>query len=540
MSRWAIGEDHILRKDGAARLLLGGQVHNSSSSSPRAIRESFAHVRRVNGNTVIAPVSWALTEPDEGVFDFTLIDEMVAQARGLGLHLVLLWFGAFKNAGSTYAPRWVRADRARFPRAAVSESPSRRVFDYDGATPLPVLSAFSANLREADARAFEAFIAHLAEVDDDGVVALVQIENESGLLGDSRDRSALAEHAWADPVPQVVIEAARAALPGTLLHDLWAAAGRPDSGSWAAVLGVSADSEEVFMAWAIASYVEELAARGRAIADIPMYANAWLGPQPGQESPGQWPSGGPSSRVIDVWRAVAPSLAFVGPDIYVDDAAPVMRAYADGDQPLFVPECRLRAGELVRAIGAFRAIGWSGFGIDDVSPDGQVAATLSLLTAFEAPIAAAQARGLIGALIVEAGERTADAVVGDLRVRARGVSGLLREFLLDVGVQLPEEALPVPDETVPGAPVPAPGEARPFALVFAEGDDVFTVIGRDVKLDFAAGDGGVEYDQVVELLRGEDGAIVPGRVLNGDERLQIVPVDRVGAARVTLLRDGQD
>ncbi|MGR0219996.1 hypothetical protein [Agromyces sp. ZXT2-6] len=34
----------------------------------------------------------------------------------------------------------------------------------------------------------------------------------------------------------------------------------------------------------------------------------------------------------------------------------------------------------------------------------------------------------------------------------------------------------------------------------------------------------------------EDGEVVPGRVLNGDERLMILPNDRVGAARIRLVR----
>ena len=122
------------------------------------------------------------------------------------------------------------------------------------------------------------------------------------------------------------------------------------------------------MAWAIASYVEHLAGRGRAIADIPMYANAWLGPQPGQDTPGQYPSGGPASTVLDIWRAAAPSLAFLGPDIYVDDADAAMAQYATGIQPFFVPECRLSAAELVRAIGTYGAVGWSAYGLDLAEP----------------------------------------------------------------------------------------------------------------------------------------------------------------------------
>ncbi|QIG39175.1 DUF5597 domain-containing protein [Microbacterium sp. 4R-513] len=532
---WTVGEDLRLRKGTELRVLLGGQVHNSSSSSAAAIRESFAHAQRVNANTVLAPVSWALTEPREGVFDFALVDAMLEEAARLELNLVLLWFGAFKNATSTYAPRWVRADQERFPRAVVHPTTKGSAFHYSGVTPTPVLSVFSEALCAADGTAFEALMRHLVESDESDVVALVQVENESGLLRDSRDRSDPAASAWAEGVPDALIAAAREGDEASLMHCLWVERGRRDGGTWSEVFGDSADADEVFMAWAIASYVERVAARGQAAKRIPMYANAWLGPQPGQEEPGQWPSGGPSSRVIDVWRVAAPSLALVGPDIYVDDADSAMRDYATGTQPFFVPESRLRAGELVRAIGTHRAIGWSGFGIDGANPDGQVAATFAYLTAFEHEIARAQQQGRIGAVVVEPGTEVTEAPVGDLTVSARSLNDIVRNFLLDVGVQLPDEALPVPDETLPREPVPTPGETRPFALVFAEDDDSWIVVGQGVKLDFTADDRVVEYDSVVELLLGEDG-IVPGRVLNGDERLQVVPVDRVGAARITLLR----
>lgn len=533
---WEFGEDLRLRKDGTLRLLLGGQVHNSSSSSPASIRQSFAHVRDLHANTVLAPVSWALTEAREGEFDFTLVDAMVDEARSRGLHLVLLWFGAFKNATSTYAPRWVRADHARFPRAVVHAKTRGSAFHYSGVMPTPVLSVFSEALRDADATAFEAFVTHLAEVDSTDVVALVQVENESGILHDSRDRSETAEEAWRGDVPAALIAAAREGDEGSLLRTLWVEGGRREAGPWSDVFGDGSGADEIFMAWSIASYVQHLAARGQAVKRIPMYANAWLGPQPGQDEPGEWPSGGPSSRVIDVWRAAAPSLSLVGPDIYVDDADSAMRTYATGSQPFFVPESRLRAGELVRAVGTYRAVGWSGFGFDGANPEGQVAATLAYLTAFEAEIAEAQRTGRIGAVVVEPGAPPTQATVGDLTVSARGLSDIVRDFLLDVGVQLPDEALPVPDETLPREPVPTPGERRPFALIFAVADDELVVVGQGAKLDFAAPRGAVEVDAVTELLLDEGRVVVPGRVLNGDERLQVVPVDRVGAARITLLR----
>jgi len=196
-SGWAIERDGGFRllHDGRPALLLGGQVHNSSSSSRPSIAESFAHVRRMKGNTVLAPVSWALLEPEEGTFDLTLVDAMLEAARANELRLVLLWFGAFKNAASTYAPGWVRADVDRFPRA-VAQGQEKAHFTYPGAMPKPVLTVFSPELLDADRRAFVRFMEHLTDVDPDHTVVMVQVENEVGLLRDSRDRSPEAEAAW--------------------------------------------------------------------------------------------------------------------------------------------------------------------------------------------------------------------------------------------------------------------------------------------------------------------------------------------------------
>ena len=535
-SAWSIERDGGFRllHGGRPALLLGGQVHNSSSSSRKSIADSFAHVRRMNGNTVLAPVSWALLEPEEGRFDLSLVDAMLEEARSNGLRLVLLWFGAFKNAASTYAPSWVRADAGRFPRAVV-DAQRRTAFTYPGATPKPVLSVFSRELRDADAAAFEALIRHLVVADAEDTVAMVQVENESGLLSDSRDRGPLAELAWNAAVPAELLD--RLSSGGSsAVHDLWHERGASRSGSWSEVLGDDARADEVFMAWAFSTYVEHLARRGRAIKRIPMYANAWLGPQPGQDDPGQYPSGGPASPVIEVWRAGAPSLELLGPDLYVDDADSAMRTYASAGQPLFIPESRPRAGELVRAIGTYGAIGWSAFGIDRANPAGQVAAVLAHLTALESEVTAAGRRGALAAVIVEPGEEAVPVrTQAPLDVTAHGTLALLQRMLLDAGVQAPAPELSLPDETLPTAPVPAAAEHRPFGLLIAEAPDTFIVVGQGVTIDFAAEGAVVEIDSVQELLV-EGGSITPGRVINGDERLAILPTHGVGAARIRLLR----
>ena len=107
-------------------------------------------------NTVLAPVYWDLIEPDEGRFDFSTVDQLIAQAREHQMRLVLLWFGSWKNSMSCYAPAWVKRDARRFPRAA----------DLDG-TPQEILSPFSAANRDTDARAFAALLRHLRETDGD-------------------------------------------------------------------------------------------------------------------------------------------------------------------------------------------------------------------------------------------------------------------------------------------------------------------------------------------------------------------------------------
>ncbi|GHF15936.1 DUF5597 domain-containing protein [Pseudolysinimonas yzui] len=531
---WALDQQGVLRRDGVPALLLGGQVHNSSTSTESAIRESFARARAVNANTVLAPVSWALFEPEEGAFDTTLIDRMIEEARANGLRLVPLWFGAVKNAGSGYAPSWVRADPERFPRAVVSGR-GKAAFTYEGATAKPVLSLFGENLLQADASAFAALLRRITEVDHDGIVAMVQVENEAGILTDSRDRSGTADAVWASLVPRELITALAAGDGISPSARRWRERGGLLEGTWESVFGDDDRAEEIFMACGVASYIEGVARRGRAESILPLYTNAWLGPQPGQESPGQYPSGGPTSTVIDVWKAMAPTLALVAPDIYVEDAAGAMAVYARADQPLFVPESQPRTGELVRALGTFSAIGWSAFGVDELTSQGTIAQLLGHLTALEAPLLAARERRGLGSVVIESPEEIVELTLGQTELHARGSVVLFHHLLVDVGVQVPLTTPEFPDETEPGAMMPAAADPRPFALIAAESDDEFLVIGRGVTLDFVDPTRRIEIDSAEEL-RLEDGVHVVSRVLNGDERLQLLPVREVGVVRIRLLR----
>ncbi|MEO6716144.1 MAG: hypothetical protein ABIM50_02710 [Novosphingobium sp.] len=54
--------------------------------------------------------------------------------------------------------------------------------------------------------------------------------------------------------------------------------------------------------------------------------------------------------MMDVWKAAAPSLAFLSPDIYVDDFAGTLTDFQRPENPMFVPEARPLTGNLVYAI----------------------------------------------------------------------------------------------------------------------------------------------------------------------------------------------
>jgi hypothetical protein len=521
---------------GRPRLLLGGQLHNSSASSAEHMRPVWQRLAAQGIGTVIGSAGWAQVEPVEGTFDFSSVDAQIAAAAEHELHLVLIWFGAFKNAASTYAPTWVRQDVDRFPRAVVRGG-KKQVFTYPGAMPKPVLSVFAPELRDADRRAFVALMEHLATADPDHRVVMVQVENETGILRDSRDRSDVAEAAWGSPVPSELIDrlVQHEDELRPELAELWARHGRRTSGSWAEVLGDDWAAEEAFMAWGFAEYVGALAAAGKAVTPLPMYANAWLGPQPGQPQAGDYPSGGPVGRVLDLWKAAAPALDLIGPDVYVHDVKGALADYARPDNPLFVPEAQFRTGSLFWALGQHAALGFSVFGVDDARPGSQLGRACALLASAEDVVTAAQADGRIAGVLLEDGETEQHFSLGGFDVVARNARALLGQMLLDAGVGEPPPPPPQPSETEGAAAVPAPGDGRPFGLVIAEAPDQFLLIGQGLGLDFRADGASVEVDSVEEG-RFSAGTWVPGRLLNGDERLFVLPADDLGMVRIRLLR----
>lgn len=110
-------------------------------------------------------------------------------------------------------------------------------------------------------------------------------------------------------------------------------------GSWTEVFGERAD--EYFHAWHVASYIEYVAAAGKAVYPLPMYVNAALRSPFGNPPATQYESGGPTDNVICIYKAAAPSIDLVAPDIYQrgdKDYMESIRLYTRPDNCLMVPE----------------------------------------------------------------------------------------------------------------------------------------------------------------------------------------------------------
>ena len=325
-----------LQAQGLSRPILGGELSNSAATSVEDIEEVMPRMRALGLNTVLVPAYWEFVEPVEGQFDFTLIDRTIDVARREQLQVVFLWFGAWKNSMSCYAPGWFKQDTKRFPRAMTAEGKQ-----------MEIASCFSDNVLQADLKAFSALMRHIKERDPQReVVVMMQIENEIGMLESARDHSPLAEKVYKQE-------------------------------KWAERYGTDEYADEKFMALSYARYVEHLAKAAREIHDMPLYVNAAMNSR--GRRPGEYPSAGPLAHLIDFWHEGAPSIDLLAPDIYDTGFKSWCAQYAMPLRPqdggriknrLFIPESRCCENSGVRALYAFgehQAIGFSPFAIDQAS-----------------------------------------------------------------------------------------------------------------------------------------------------------------------------
>lgn len=277
----------------------------------------------------------------------------------------------------------MKKDIRRFPRAKLRKAGG--ILET-----ADVVSVFDTEASQADARAFRQLMAHLKEIDEKtSTVIMVQVENESGLLGDSRDASAGAERHFHVSVPRDLVKKLSSgydSLRPELKHNLRHFDPQNSEGSWPEVFGPSKQTDELFMAYHYALYIERVARAGKEAYSLPLYINAWQNFEGsgsandddnfpvvvgGGDKPGDYPSGGAVLSVVDIYQLFAPSIALVSPDIYFNDYAATCAAYRHRHQPLLIPEQRRDEHGARRAwvaFGSHQAIGTSPFAVDTLEP----------------------------------------------------------------------------------------------------------------------------------------------------------------------------
>lgn len=471
--------------DNKPYFIRGGELHNSSASSAEYMEERiWPSLRDMGMNTVLLPVSWECVEEEEGHYDFTLLRNILDQAEREKMHLILLWFGLWKNGESFYVPEWVKRDTKRFFRAR-----------YKNGGVSDTISPFCEDAVKKDKEAYIQLMTFLREEDKNHTVIMVQVENEIGFLGSDRDYSSAAEKEFCKEIPE--------ALQGFYGKE----------GTWEEAFGV--DAGEIFMAWHYANAVEEIASAGKKEYPIPVFANAWLEQHP--DRAGIYPSGGPVAKVISLWRMAAPTLCMVSPDIYLPDFGGECEKYHQPNNPLFIPEAVRSAdtaSNLLYAFAAHNAIGYSPFAIEDLKgrdvPEMSEAQLQELNISVAAVNAASTAPYLKAAyeLIIGVEKKMAACRGTD------NMMGYIQRNPWDRGCILEFEKFDLQLDYL-DTPSNRPGSA---GMIFPE-EDGFYLLGCNTKFSVLPKKNSQDH---IGIPRYEEGRFVEGewvrkRILNGDE-----------------------
>ena len=485
--------------DGQPYFVLGAQVDNSSGW-PERLSAVWPAAERMRLNTLEVPVYWEQMEPVKGTFNFSVVDAVLEQARSHKTRLVLLWFGTWKNGKMHYVPDWVKSDTKTYPRMLSKAG-----------IPIDVLSPNAPANMEADSNAFAALMRHLKQADPQHTVLMMQVENESGSLGLVRDFSPMAQAIFDAPVPAELMRG---------LH-------KGSSGTWAQVFGEDAD--ETFAAWSVSRYINAVAAAGKKQLPLPMYVNNWLkSPRafPVTTVPGDdYPSGGPTINMFPVWKAMAPSIDLLAPDIYVPSSERyrgVMKEFHQADNPLMVPEslgfepfpgASGYARYLYYALGD-GAVGFANFGLDRLHVDEPLTGeSLSqvegfrLLGSFDRELASLKFAGKLQTAVEENGISQRELAFG-------GAGASVWRAL----VSFP------PSYDPPAAPISTTSDTTGLhvgrVVVASLGTNEFLVAGIDCRVQFLlpVQSGGKQPQMLkVEEGRYEGTKWIPTRLWNGDE-----------------------
>ncbi len=474
--------------DGRPFLILAGELSNSASSSMEYMEPYWPKLAAANMNTVLAAVTWELVEPEPGQFDFALVDGAIREARRNHLRLIFLWFGSWKNGESSYTPLWVKKDQKQFP-----------LFLAENGQLITYLSVFKEANWKADANAFAALMRHIREVDGEAhTVLMMQVENEVGCPGATRDQLPEAKAAFNAPVPGQLMDYMVKNKENLVseFREYWEAAGGKTSGTWAEVFGNQPMTNEIFMAWYYALYVDKVAKAGKAEYPLPMFINVDLG-----QAIGEYSSGGALPIKLNVWQQGAPAIDIVGPDIYLPNFAEWCARYDRSGNPLWIPETRGDAANAFYAIGNHAAMGISPFGIERQA---------------DASTPFAQAYGLLAQAAPEILEAQAKGAIKAVSLNAQHPSEMVKLGNYTFAFSMGRMRQPPPPATA--APAAGGGNAQAsYALVISTGPDDYVILGSGLQATFNGPGGSAAAVARLEEGTYVDGRWVPGRRLNGDD-----------------------
>jgi hypothetical protein len=504
--------------DGKPFLALASELGNDSATSVDYMKPVWPKIVQAKVNTVLAGVSWAQVEPQEGKFDFSELDGIIRDARSHDVRLVLLWFATWKNGQSSYPPGWVKKDFDRFPRTQIvggtwpvfgGEAGQPRVA-LPGSRSIELLSPLGEATRDADARAFAALMRHIKEVDgSQHTVIMIQVENEVGMQGDTRDRSPAANKAFDGPVPKGLADYLQqhkdTLIP--VLRKVWEAAGFKTSGTWEEVFGKGRPAEEIFMAWHFARFVERVIEAGKAEYPIPMFMNcpqSGFGTAPAPVRGGQ--SGGPMPDAMDVWRAGAPQIDIFGIDVYGFDFEMMLSRFSQSGNPVWIPETvggLEGAARLLYALGRYDAIGFSPMagGIDRrLTPDYDLISGYDMATQLTPLILEHQGTGTMSAILLQPRDPPRKIPLGN--------------YTLEV-------AFVRPRAEKRGDPAPEPPTLA-GAIFIQTGPDEYFAAGFGVSVAFSPNTPDLPFAGLDTVEEGVfvNGRWVPGRRLAGDETIE--------------------
>jgi hypothetical protein len=281
------------------------------------------------------------------------------------------------------------------------------------------------------------------------------------------------------------------------LYQAWSSVGMKTSGTWEKVFGKSLQTDEIFMAWYFATYTNYVAEAGEKEYPLPMYVNAAL-IRPNYK-PGQYPSAGPLPHLMDVWRAGAPQIDFLAPDIYFTNFAEWLGKYDRAGNAIFIPEVnRLQSvTNAFYAVARHNAMGYNPFSIESSEnpENNQFNTGYNILHQLTPLILEHQGKGTMIGFLLDSAAQTEEITLGGYTFTVK------HEYTWPYAVR-------------------AEGETPRFGgMIIMTAEDEFYIAGSGVVVTFKSSSDDGSIAGIASMDEGTfvKGKWVAGRRMNGDQ-----------------------